>query len=181
MTMATAASRARRTRIVIREFVCQSPEAHRQTMAVKSAMEITVHQRSPQDAQFKPLSGAHAGRWWPLPLCHCGFLADEQELYNPSMVQVPKSERAMFWLSPDGTKLSVPGRNDAPMPERYRRAGYIQVEATKMEDFDRFDSIRSKMTGNEAASEMNYDSATREYRREATPDFDSEEAMKSEI
>jgi hypothetical protein len=172
---------AARMRIVLRDFICQFDKSHRTQFAIRTTHEVNLNSRTPMGAEFKPVSGPHSSRWWPIPLCQCGSLCTELELYNPGLVSVPQSERAMFWLSPDGQRLAVPGNNAASMPERYRRAGYLQVTAASFSDLDRFDSIRAAQTGNDVANEMNYDSATRTYRRETTPDFDDEGITKSEV
>lgn len=172
---------ARRTRVAIREFICQTG-GHKLKFVVRAQEEISSSGRVPKSAEFKSLE-SRIGRtdWFPIPVCHCGSICDELEFYNPGLLSVPASERAMFWLSPDGQRLAVPGKNTASMPERYRRAGYVEVHAASFQDLDRFDSIRARQTGNDVANEMNYDKSTREFRREVTPDFDDENITKSEI
>jgi hypothetical protein len=172
---------SRMTRVTVRAFICRGPMAHPFSALVRSSVELHIGERIPVDSEFQLLGSA---AWLPLPLCPahaCGFTGEQRELYNPAMATIPAGERFTAWLAPDGSKLAVPGRNDAVMPARYVRAGYIKVEGHSMLDLDRFDAIRARQTGNDVSHEMNYDAHERQHRRESDPDFDSEDVLKSEV
>lgn len=100
----------------------------------------------------------------PVPKCpaqDCNFIGETDAAAARAFMVVPAEERFEAWLSPDGEKLAVPPIKGRDMPERYRRAGYIKVEAMNMRDQDRFDRIRARQTGNDVWSEMNYSPASR--------------------
>jgi len=48
-------------------------------------------------------------------------------------------ERVVLWRHPKTGQVAYPGRNDAPMPERYRRLGYERVELTTLRSVERFE------------------------------------------
>jgi len=60
-----------------------------------------------------------------------------------------QESKVTVYKHPETGKVIYPGRNDAPMPERYQSAGYERVEMRSMREIDRF----SKKHGvvNEAA------------------------------
>lgn len=51
---------------------------------------------------------------------------------------VHPSERAVVWRDPKTGHVAYPGRNDAPMPERYRQRGFERVEMSTLKQLDRF-------------------------------------------
>ena len=168
---------AARSRITVREFLCSGDAHHRIRFSVRSTREIAATEDSSRHAgaTYQPLGSS---RWSATPVCpECSALAFELRFYDPSLAQIPASERTTFWLSADGQRLAVPGRNDALMPERYVAAGYRKVEAASLRDLERFSEIRAAQTGNTVYSEMNYSAAEREWHDSAELETDSEEAL----
>lgn len=171
----------RRSRIVVRELLCSSASHHKFRASVRSSREIGASEDSSRviGAEFQPLGQA---QWSATALCpECSALAYELRFYDPSLATIPENERAAFWLSPDGQRLAVPGRSDAPMPERYVAAGYVRVEAQSMRDLEKFGEIRAAQTGNTVYSEMNYSAEEREWRQHAELDTDSDDALTRDI
>lgn len=148
-----------RVKTLIREFRCHSTQAH--------IFKCLVRTRQITDPFSEEISYQLLGTaaYAPIPICpQCGHSADRLEFYDPQLAAVPESDRFVAWLSPDGKQLSVPGNNSAAMPERYKLAGYIRVEAHSIRDIDRLDSIRARQTGNTVANEINYDPESRKHR-----------------
>lgn len=169
------------THISLRTFICRGPSSHRFSALVRSSTELRMGETIPRTASFQPIG---TSVWLPAPICqspHCGFLSVQQELYDPKAAAIPEQDRFVAWLSPDGTKIRVPGRNDASMAPRYVRAGYTRVVGSSLQDLDRFDSIRAAETGNDVSNEMNYSEPERLHRREYSPDHDAENVAKIEI
>ena len=75
-----------------------------------------------------------------------------------SYVGIHPSERAVVWYDPKTGRHATPGRNDVPMPSRYRAAGYERREFTTLRDLDSF--CKSNRLVNERA---NYDQSGRSY------------------
>lgn len=144
-----------RTRLSYRDFVC--PAGHTFKCAVAS--RLTDSDRV--ELFYQPI-GMYAEL--PIPKCpraNCTLIGEEEGNSGRSYMQVPSEERFEAWLSPDGQWLSVPTEKGREMPQRYKNAGYIKVEATNIRDLDRFDSIRARQTGNEVWNEMNYSPGAR--------------------
>lgn len=51
---------------------------------------------------------------------------------------INSKDRVVVWQDPKTGKVSYPGRNDVPMPERYRQRGYVRVEMGSLKEIDRF-------------------------------------------
>lgn len=164
--------RSARATIRHRDFICSSPSHHPFRAAVKteltddgSLVDLTT--------QYQPFGTDH---WSALPLCPapgCGALAEERDSYDPTRAAIPESERVQVWLSADGQRVAVPGRRGAPMPDRYRAAGYQMIEASSMRDIDRIAAIRARQTDNEVTSEMEYAPETRRWHDEKPYDPES--------
>lgn len=58
--------------------------------------------------------------------------------YWTSSAAVHTSERSVVFEHPGTGDVKYPGRNDAPMPQRYRDAGYVKRELTSLAESDRF-------------------------------------------
>lgn len=91
--------------------------------------------------------------------CICG---EQMELLfqwskTPHIGIHPK-DRAIVWYNPKTGKHATPGRNDVPMPERYRKLGYERKEFTTLRELDSFCKRNSLV--NEKA---NYDGSGRSY------------------
>lgn len=177
-------SEAARTSFVsVRQFICRGPSPHRFTALVRTSSALLSGERLPTSSSYQPL-GRPASIWQPLPICptpSCGFLAEQLEFYSPITSAIPESERFVAFISPDGTRICPPGRNDAPMPPRYVRAGYTRFVASSIHDLDRVEQLRSAMTGNDVMSEMHYSEAERARRRESEPDHDREDIGKGDV
>lgn len=173
LTVADAA----RTRIEFRQFRC--PAGHEFRAACKSVLRTGTREYEEwfrahhTNGVLTWVIPAVFHNWLPVPKCPyegCQLIGDQ--LDNPasarSFAQIPESERFYAWLSPDGQRVSVPGYRGAAMPERYRRAGYMVVEAANLAQLDRLEQVRSAQTGNSAYHEMaSFDAPTRAARAEA--------------
>ena len=51
---------------------------------------------------------------------------------------VHPSERAVVWYDPKTGRHATPGRNDVPMPDRYRKAGYQRREFPTLRSLDQY-------------------------------------------
>lgn len=168
----------RRTRIEHQDFICKGDEHHRFRAAVKMSTSDNgdAIERS---AEFMVTTADKASRWYgwlTIPMCPvlgCDSIAEESATYDPALATVPAAERMQVWLSPDGRRVSVPGKRDAVMPSRYLAAGYRTIEAHSMRDIDRIEAIRAEQTGNEVFSELNFDESRRRWHQEA--DYDPED------
>lgn len=170
----------RRTRIEHRDFICKSDEHHRFRVSVR-LQTADDGQTIEHSADFRPVQrssastrySAHIDRRSRLPLCpECGSIAEESTTYDPSLATVPAAERMQVWLSPDGRRVSIPGKRDAIMPSRYVASGYRLIEAHSMRDLDRIEAIRAEQTGNEVFSEMQFDRERRQLHEESEVDPD---------
>jgi len=168
-------SDAARTRIQFRQFRCLA--GHEFRAACKSVLKVGTDEyeefyRSDRISGRPAPIRCTADDWLPIPKCPiegCPLIGDP--LTDPttsrSFTQVPESERFYAWLSPDGERVSVPGYRGAKMPDRYRRAGYMVVEASNLAQLDRLEQVRSRQTGNTAYHEANFDAPTRAAREQA--------------
>ena len=67
-------------------------------------------------------------------------------------------DRAVIWFNPANGKRATPGRNDIPMPERYRKAGYVRRE------FETLKSLDAYCKGNKLVNhQANYNNSGRAY------------------
>lgn len=69
-----------------------------------------------------------------------------------------EKERAVVWRDPRTGTVAYPARNDSPMPQRYREAGYERHELGTLRELDRFE--RANNVVNEKG---HYDSNGRGY------------------
>ena len=67
-------------------------------------------------------------------------------------------DRAVVWYNPETGKHATPGRNDIPMPDRYRKAGYERREFETLRSLDNY--CKSNNLVNEKA---HYNSSGRGY------------------
>ena len=67
--------------------------------------------------------------------------------------QVHPRERIILWRHPKSGRVVYPGRNDAPMPERYRKLGYERVELSSLRSVERFEK-ESHAAGHGVRSEV---------------------------
>lgn len=182
-TTSTTTTASASEAISIRKFRCEA--GHKFTASVKVRVE-----RSSSSGRDEPLKfyrvhtqyGADSS-WLPIPKCpvvECVFIGSPEidELTTRPIAQIPAGERFFGWLSADGERLAVPGYSGARMPERYRRAGYVAVEAGNLQDLDRLMQVREKQTGNYSYTQSStFDSATLRELENAPPSDD----MKSEM
>jgi hypothetical protein len=75
----------------------------------------------------------------PIQTCPCGTLM-EILWVRPSShhIGIHPSDRAVVWYNPATGKHATPGRNDVPMPDRYKKAGYERKEFTTVRELDSF-------------------------------------------
>lgn len=78
---------------------------------------------------------------WPTHLLHedGGELEILWQSDSPRTATVHPSERTVIWQDPKTGQVAYPPRNDSPMPERYRTAGYQRVEFEHARDVERFE------------------------------------------
>lgn len=174
---------AARTRIQFRQFRC--PAGHEFRAACRSVRKASSEEYEEfyrTNRQYDYVHGKEVRpdgppdhKWLPVPKCPqegCPLIGDP--LTDPTtstfreFAQIPEAERFYAWLSPDGTRVAPPGYRGAPMPERYKRAGYMVVEASNLAQLDRLEAVRSAQTGNMAYNEMgHFDEPTRQARERA--------------
>ena len=53
-------------------------------------------------------------------------------------IGIHPKDRAVVWYNPTTGRHATPGRNDAPMPDRYRQLGYERREFTTLRELDAF-------------------------------------------
>lgn len=160
---------AARTRIEFRQFRC--PAGHEFRAACKAVLRTGTDEF---ELFYRTVTDSGVVHWLPVPKCpqsSCTLLGDPVSDPTSSVavfVQIPETERFYAWLSPDGERVSVPGYRGAEMPERYRRAGYMVVEASNLAQLDRLEQVRAQQTGNSAYHEMaSFDAPTRAARARA--------------
>lgn len=88
-----------------------------------------------------------------LPVCKSCNIRTEIEYSTPRshhLVSVHNSERSIVWRNPRNGHIAYPGRNDVPMPERYRKHGYEKHELSTLRSLDKFCS--EQRVTNEKAS-----------------------------
>lgn len=72
------------------------------------------------------------------PEC-CGKVMDwTWATLHQDHIGIHPSERAVVWFDPKTGKHATPGRNDVPMPDRYRKWGYERREFTTLRELDTF-------------------------------------------
>lgn len=67
----------------------------------------------------------------PVPACACGGERDKLIGTRQRSGQWHASERVVVYRGPGGD-VKYPGRNDQPMPQRYRQQGYERVEMASL-------------------------------------------------
>ena len=89
---------------------------------------------------------------WPDKVLHkrgrkvCGEFEIQWSLGTAHVAAVNERERAVVWAHPvHGVRY--PGRNDAPMPEAYRKAGFERKELASYSELQRF--CKAKGVANE--------------------------------
>jgi hypothetical protein len=96
-------------------------------------------------------------RSWPDRLVHWEDGGEFEILWSdPNFRHLPAvhpRERVVVWRNPRTGNISYPGRNDAPMPERYRRLGYERVELPNLRSVERFER-ESAAAGHGVRSEI---------------------------
>ncbi len=91
---------------------------------------------------------------WPDRVMHmkgkrtCGEYVIQWSLGTSHQASVNERERAVVWAHPVHG-IRYPGRNDAPMPEAYRKAGFERKELTSYSELQRF--CKAKGIANEHA------------------------------
>lgn len=84
-------------------------------------------------------------------LCRCGGVLEVyyggRSAQNAARISGP--DTLALWKHPATGKVLYPGRNDVPMPERYRQQGYERIELRSLREIDSF-SRRHNLV-NEAA------------------------------
>jgi len=71
--------------------------------------------------------------------CLCGARMDILwQRHSQDWIGIHPRERAVVWYNPQTGRHSTPGRNDVPMPERYRKAGYERREFETLRDLDKY-------------------------------------------
>jgi len=68
------------------------------------------------------------------------------ESTRPSHHSVHASERSVVWEHPGTGEIRYPGRNDAPIPDRYVKEGFVRKEfesLRSLETFERSHSVRN--------------------------------------
>jgi len=58
---------------------------------------------------------------------------------RPSHHSVHANERSVVWEHPGTGEIRYPGRNDAPMPARYQKEGFVRKEFTSLRSLERFE------------------------------------------
>ena|SRR2546426_12208469 len=66
---------------------------------------------------------------------------------------VHPAERVVLWRNPRTGRVAYPGRNNTPMPERYRKLGYERVELPNLRSVERFEN-ESHAAGHGVRSEI---------------------------
>ena len=82
---------------------------------------------------------------WPSTLLHDDG-GELQILWHGSSSRsaaVHPRERTVVYRNPLTGDVSYPGRNDTPMPQRYRDAGYERVEFEHTRDRERFEKANN--------------------------------------
>jgi len=75
---------------------------------------------------------------WPICDDGTGKHGHRPSYGNISPRPMSASESTVVWENPATGKVSYPGRNDAPMPERYARRGYERRELRTLREVDAF-------------------------------------------
>ena len=70
--------------------------------------------------------------------CTCGSMMEIHYSPKRTVASVHPKERSVIWYNPETGKHATPGRNDVPMPERYRRAGYVRREFESLRSLDSY-------------------------------------------
>lgn len=90
---------------------------------------------------------------WPSTIkhldCETGHVGECQILWKASHIRtasVHKSERAVVWYNPQTGEHRTPGRNDVPMPERYRAQGYERRELTSLSELHAYEKEAGVMS-----------------------------------
>ncbi len=80
------------------------------------------------------------------PCPECGFYLNigdwpwcPHEEIHPSHHTVHSSERAVVFENPATGEVRYPGRNDAPIPERYKKEGFVRKEFPTLASLERFE------------------------------------------
>lgn len=58
---------------------------------------------------------------------------------RPSHHSVHARERSVVWEHPGTGEIRYPGRNDAPMPSRYQKEGFVRKEFTNLRSLESFE------------------------------------------
>jgi len=82
---------------------------------------------------------------WPFCDSPGGHGAPRGFVHNAS---VHESERAVVWRNPQTGEVRYPGRNDAPIPERYQSQGFQRHELGSLaaiHQFEKQQNVRSEI------------------------------------
>lgn len=76
-----------------------------------------------------------------LPACRCGAAMEIcwSTPRKKQLVSVHSRERVIVWRNPKTGRMAYPPKNDAPMPDRYRNAGYERHEMPHLHDVTKFE------------------------------------------
>ena len=74
----------------------------------------------------------------PPPICCNKEMEWTWATRQQDWIGIHPKDRAIVWFDPKTGKHATPGRNDVPMPDRYRRAGYERREFTTLRELDSF-------------------------------------------
>ncbi len=78
------------------------------------------------------------------PCCACGGERVKLLSFRSRPAAWHPSERVVVYQGPGGD-IKYPGRNDRPMPERYRAQGYQRVEMSDLPSVTRFEKSQGVM------------------------------------
>jgi len=93
---------------------------------------------------------------WPERVVHLEDGGEFEILWTTNARWLPAAhprERIVLWRDPKSGKVAYPGRNDVPMPVRYRRQGYERIELPNLRSVERFER-ESHAAGHGVRSEV---------------------------
>lgn len=103
---------------IMHDFRCNS--------CSKTFLDITEFDRALGSVAPRPCPACNA-------LCHRVFLPRGNR-----NATIAAKERTVYYRGPNGD-IRIPGRNDVPMPEKFRRLGYQRVECESLADVRRLE------------------------------------------
>jgi hypothetical protein len=116
---------------------------------------------------------------WESPVENCGCGGSRIKIHTfryKRTSAVHSSERIVVFRNPQTGEVKYPGRNDQPMPDRYRHQGYERVELSTLHDATRFEKQHGVF--NEV---LHYDSNGKSFKEDPAPPSLSEVVKYSDL